>query len=172
MSFTAGTRVLLASGATIAISQLKPGEKLLATNVKTGKTSAETVTAVLVHHDTDRYDLRILTAHGTAVIQTTSSHLFWDPASHRWIKAAALHYGSNLSTTGSARVTLLDAYTPSSTSGWMWDLTVTSDHDFYIDVATRPSSSTTAAIHLKTPSTPTRSSSKCSRVTTIPSRNL
>ena len=53
-SFTAGTRVLLATGAAIPISQLKPGDKVLATNTKTGKTQAEPVTAVLVHHDTDR----------------------------------------------------------------------------------------------------------------------
>jgi hypothetical protein len=36
MSFTAGTKVLLASGAAIPISQLKTGDKVLATNTKTG----------------------------------------------------------------------------------------------------------------------------------------
>jgi hypothetical protein len=45
-SFTASTKVLLASGAAIPISQLQDGEKVLATNVKTGKTQAETVAAV------------------------------------------------------------------------------------------------------------------------------
>ena len=68
-SFTAGTKVLLASGAAVAISHLKPGEKVLATNTKTGKTSAETVTAVLVHHDTDLYDLTVRT--GTAPPSST-----------------------------------------------------------------------------------------------------
>ncbi len=76
MSFSAGTKVLLASGVAIPISQLKPGDKVLATNVKTGKTSAEPVTAVLVHHDTDLYDLTVSTARGSVVILTTSSHLF------------------------------------------------------------------------------------------------
>lgn len=56
-SFTAGTKVLLASGAAIPISQLKPDDEVLATNVKTGKTSAEPVRAMLVHHDTDRYKM-------------------------------------------------------------------------------------------------------------------
>ena len=51
--------MLLASGVAIPISQLKPGDKVEATNVKTGRTRAETVTAVLVHHDTDLYDLKI-----------------------------------------------------------------------------------------------------------------
>jgi hypothetical protein len=65
MSFTSSTKVLLASGTAIPISELKPGEKALATNTKTGKTSAEPVTAALLHHNTDRYDLHIRTHVGT-----------------------------------------------------------------------------------------------------------
>ena len=136
MSFTAGTKVLLASGAAIPISLLKPGDKVLATNVKTGKTQAEPVTAVLLHHDTDRYDLTVQTLHDTAVIDTTSTHLFWDATVGRWVKAAAIGDGSHLSASGGASVTVLDGAAPADTAGWMWDLTVTSDHDFYVDVAT------------------------------------
>ncbi|MGD0557188.1 MAG: LamG-like jellyroll fold domain-containing protein, partial [Streptosporangiaceae bacterium] len=47
-SFTAGTKVLLASGKSEAISKLTVGQKVLATSTKTGKNQAETVTAVLV----------------------------------------------------------------------------------------------------------------------------
>jgi 3-dehydroquinate synthase class II len=43
--------LLLASGAAFPISQLKPGDKVLATNVKTGKTYAETVKVVILEHD-------------------------------------------------------------------------------------------------------------------------
>jgi Pretoxin HINT domain len=137
MSFTAGTKVLLASGLAVPIASLKPGEKVIATNVKTGKTSPEPVTAVLVHHDTNRYDLTVKSAHGTAVIQTTSSHLFWDTTSHRWVKASALKYEDNLRTSGGATATVLGGYVPADTSGWMWDLTVPggNDHDFYVDTA-------------------------------------
>jgi hypothetical protein len=56
-SFTAGTKVLLASGRAVPIADLRPGEKVLATNTRTGTTSAETVTAVMVRFDTNRYDL-------------------------------------------------------------------------------------------------------------------
>ena len=35
-SFTAGTKVLTASGALVAISKLKPGDKVVATSTKTG----------------------------------------------------------------------------------------------------------------------------------------
>ncbi|MGH3273706.1 MAG: hypothetical protein ACRDNZ_05190, partial [Streptosporangiaceae bacterium] len=44
-----------------------------ATNVRTGKTSPEPVALVLIHHDTDLYDLRVKTSRGTSVIHT--SHL-------------------------------------------------------------------------------------------------
>src|SRR5262249_17987902 len=78
LSFARSTRVLLASGATAPIASLKVGDKVLATNTKTGKTSPETVTAVLVNHDHNLFDLKVKTAHGTAVIHTTSNHPFWD----------------------------------------------------------------------------------------------
>lgn len=126
--------MLLASGVTVPIASLRPGEKVRATNTKTGKTSAETVTAVLVHRDTDRYDLTVKTAHGTAVIQTTSTHLFWNPASRKWLKAGALRHGAHLQTPGAAAVTVLGGYVPKTSSGWMWDLTITGDHDFYVQV--------------------------------------
>ncbi|MFY9888586.1 MAG: Hint domain-containing protein [Streptosporangiaceae bacterium] len=133
MSFSANTKVVLASGAAIAISQLKVGDKVLATNVKTGKTQAEPVAAVLLHHDTNLYDLTVKTAQGIAVIGTTGSHLFWSPSSHRWVKAASFRHGSYLQTLRGTRLGVVGGFTPSSTAGWMWDLTVASDHDFYVD---------------------------------------
>src|SRR5262249_40911248 len=96
MSFTAGTKVLTARGTLVAISKLKVGDKVEATNTKTGKTTAQPVTAVLVHYDTNRYNLKIQAGHRTATIETTSNHLFWDVARHRWVMAAALTRGSYL----------------------------------------------------------------------------
>jgi hypothetical protein len=57
---------------------VKAGDKVLAADTKTGKDQPETVTAVLVHHDTDLYNLTVKTSTGTEVIHTTTSHLFWD----------------------------------------------------------------------------------------------
>jgi hypothetical protein len=145
MSFSAGTKVLLANGTTAAISSLKPGEKVLATNTKTGKTQAETVTAVLVHHDTDLYDLKVRVGGKTGkttVIDTTSSHLFWVPATSghggRWLKAGALKYGTHLrAPDGSGTAVVIGGWTPAQHDSWMWDLTVPgdNDHDFYIQTA-------------------------------------
>ena len=141
-SFTANTKVLLASGATVPISQLKPGEKVLATNTKTGKTQPEAVTAVLVHHDTNLYDLKVRAAGKTAVIDTTKNHLFWNPSTGdragRWVKAGALRYGTHLRTPSGGDAVVLEGWTPKVTTGWMWDLTVpgNNDHDFYVQAAT------------------------------------
>ena len=145
-SFTAGTKVLAAGGALVAISKLRKGEKVLATNTKTGKTTAETISAVLVHHDTDRYDLTVKTAHGTAVIDTTSNHLFWSQSTHRWVKAAALKYGTHLRSPSGGTATSLGGHAPRGDTGWMWDLTIPGDHDFYIQAA-----ETAILVHNNTP---------------------
>jgi RHS repeat-associated protein len=137
-SFTAGTKVLLASGAAIPISQLKAGDIVLATNTKTGKTQPEAVTAVLVHHDTDLYDLAISDGGRTSVIDTTSNHLFFAPSTGgggRWVKAGALKYGTHLRTPGRGdNAVVVGGWVPPQRDGWMWDLTVpgNNDHDFYV----------------------------------------
>jgi hypothetical protein len=64
-SFNAATLVVLASGKKVLISSLRPGDKVQAADTKTGKDQAETVTAVLVHHDTDLYDLTVKTSPGS-----------------------------------------------------------------------------------------------------------
>jgi RHS repeat-associated protein len=137
-SFTAATKVLLASGAAVPIAHLKRGDKVLATNTRTGKTTAERVKAVLVHHDSDRYNLKVKTAHGIAVIDTTASHLFWDPLTHRWVKAASLRNGTHLRTPRGRSVAVIDGRYPRTRSGWMWDLTIAGDHDFYVGTIATP----------------------------------
>jgi RHS repeat-associated protein len=136
LSFSAGTGVLLATGKIVAISKLKAGQKVLATNTATGKNQPGTVAAVLLHHDTDLYDLNVRAGRATEVIATTSSHLFWEPGSHghhgRWIKAAALIHGTHLRTPHGTTATVTGGWTPRHHDGWMWDLTITTDHDFYV----------------------------------------
>jgi hypothetical protein len=139
-SFTASTGVLLATGATIAISRLEPGDKVLATNVATGKTSAEPVAAVLVHHDTDLYDLTVRSGGRTEVIHTTSNHLFWDPSLREWVQASRLRKGERLRTPAGATATADGGRVPAQRDGWMWDLTIpgNGDHDFYALAGTAP----------------------------------
>jgi hypothetical protein len=126
------TAVLLGSGKAVPISSLVPGEKVLATSIRTGKAQAETIAAVLVHHDTNLYDLTVRANGRMAVIGTTSNHPFWDATTRRWVKAAALRYGTHLRTPGKSTVAVTYGLSSRARSGWMWDLTVTGDHDFYV----------------------------------------
>jgi Pretoxin HINT domain len=129
--------VLLASGAAIPISQLKPGDQVMATNTKTGKTQAEAVTAVMAKRDTDKYDLTIQFGRRSAVIDTTRNHLFWDVTGGRWVKAGALRHGDRLRTPGGTTAAVVSGRTSVDSAGWMWDISVPggNDHDFYIDTA-------------------------------------
>ena len=147
-SFTAGTQVLLANGKTAPISTLRPGEKVQAADTKTGKNQAETVTAVLLHHDTDLYDLTVKTRHGTEVIHTTSNHLFWDPHLRQWVPAAKLGKGEYLLSLNGRDATVMGGRAPPVTTGWMWDLTVpgNNDHDFYVAPTGNGSTSGTAPV--------------------------
>jgi Pretoxin HINT domain len=119
----------------IAISKLKAGEKVMATRVDTGRTSAVRVAAVLVHFDTNRYDLTVKVGRRAAVIATTSNHAFWDQTTHRWTMAADLRNGELLRSPDGARVTAFGGHASRSRSGWMWDLTIPGDHDFYVTAA-------------------------------------
>jgi hypothetical protein len=133
-SFTAGTRVLLANGTAVPIASLTPGARVLATNVTTGKTQAEPVTAVMVHHDTDLYDLKVTSGGHVTVIHTTSNHLFWDPYQHQWIASNKLAKGEHLQTPDGTTAVAEGGAAPKVHDGWMWDLTVpgNNDHDFYV----------------------------------------
>jgi len=87
-----------------------------------------------VHHDTSRYDLRVKTVHGYAVIGTTTTHLFWDPYHHYWVPANKLSKGEHLKTANGTVAVADGGATPVNHDGWMWDLTVpgNNDHDFYV----------------------------------------
>jgi hypothetical protein len=108
---------------------------VLATSTATGKTQPETIAAVLVHHDTNLYDLKVRADGRTAVIDTTSNHLFWAPglAPLDQGRSTALRrlppHGRRPLRQGHRR---LD---PRDSTGWMWDLTIPGDHDFYVTVS-------------------------------------
>ena len=58
-SFAPATRVVMADGTTKAISQIKLGDQVLATNALNGKTEAKSVVALHHNHDTDLADVTV-----------------------------------------------------------------------------------------------------------------
>jgi len=96
----------------------QPGDKVLATNTKTGKTGAEAVTAVLVRHDIDLYDLTVRSRGRTQVIHTTANHRFWVPYHHYWVTANKLSKNERLKSSDGAIVTVVGGTTrPTMTAG-------------------------------------------------------
>lgn len=78
-SFDPRTEVLMADGTTKPIAEVRIGDKVIATDPKTGKSSPREVTAELLHRDNDLIDLQVRGPEGKAVtIHTTSHHPFWD----------------------------------------------------------------------------------------------
>ena len=122
-SFSAGSRVVLASGATLAISQLRPGAQVLATDPQTGKTQPETVQAVMVNHDTDLMDVVVNTADGQGTINSTAHHLFWDLTTQKWTEADQLRIGDRLFTPDGQLATVARTVVVPGAED-MWDLTV------------------------------------------------
>ena len=132
-SFTPSTEVRLANGSSISLDQIKIGDRVLATNPKTGKTQAESVTAVLVNHDSDLLNLVVRTAAGDKVINTTQHHLIYDLTTRSWTQAEQLHAGDHLFASDGLLATVVGSQVVPG-SAYMWDLTVNNDHDFYVSV--------------------------------------
>lgn len=103
--------------------------------------SARTGEKVWVNHDTDLMDVTVASADGSGVIHATAHHLFWDATQKAWVEADRLRLGDRLRSDDGAIVTVQNTATvPGAAS--MWDLTITDDHDFYINTA-----SATALVH-------------------------
>lgn len=116
-SFSASTPVLTASGKAVAISKLRRGDKVIATDVKTSKTGPAAVSAVWLNHDANLFNLKVRSGGHTSVISTTWNHPFWDLTQHRWVKVGRLKPGDDLRAPSGAAVTALGGWTPAVTTG-------------------------------------------------------
>ncbi|MDQ2837152.1 MAG: polymorphic toxin-type HINT domain-containing protein [Actinomycetota bacterium] len=130
-SFTPGTDIVMADGSAKPLDQVKVGDKVEATDIKTGKSTAQTVTTVWVNHDTDLMDVTVDSGGRTDVIHATQHHLFWDVIRKAWVEADQLAAGDQLRTDSGAVATVAaTVVTPGAAD--MWDLTVNNAHDFYV----------------------------------------
>ncbi|GLY87614.1 polymorphic toxin-type HINT domain-containing protein [Actinoallomurus iriomotensis] len=141
-SFVPGTKVLLEGGKTKNIEDVKVGDKVVATDPKTGKTRLEPVIAafggiayknlVQITVDTDGKK-----GHLAGVITATEHHEFWNPVLHQWVRADRLARGSILRTSSNMAVTVVHAIAvPGHPT--VRDLTVANFHTFYVEVSATP----------------------------------
>ncbi|WP_435279065.1 RHS repeat-associated core domain-containing protein [Streptomyces sp. 1222.5] len=142
-SFTPTTPVLMADGSTKEIADVKIGDKVLATDPKTGKTKTETVNAEikgtgLKHLAKVTVDVDGKKGSRTASVTATDGHPFWVPEMHAWLRATDLDAGEWLSTsTGQrVRITAVDRWTVLTAT--VHNLTVSELHTYYVLAGTTP----------------------------------
>ena len=141
-SFAGNTLVKLSDGTTEQISKLKPGEKVLATDPATGKTSTQPILAVIHGHKTEHLAKVTIAVGGghnrrTGVITATAGHPFYDLTQHGWVPAGNLHPGDRLDTLSHARavVVAIGHYDQQATA---WNLTIGTNHTYYVVTAGTP----------------------------------
>lgn len=131
-SFRSDTEVVMADGSRKPISELKIGDKVVATDPETGLTAVRAVTAVHLNLDTELADLTVVDADGdVSVIHTTQHHPFWNVADGKWTDVIDLNEGDRLRSVDGSLLTVvgLRAFTGQQ---WMWDLTIDDIHTFYV----------------------------------------
>ncbi|MFE1437342.1 polymorphic toxin-type HINT domain-containing protein [Streptomyces sp. NPDC058739] len=95
--FLAGTGVLMADGTTKDIEDVKLGDKVLATDPKTGETGAREVTATIVTASDKHFtELTIATDDGEEHLTATYEHPFWSVSERAWVAAGDIEPGTTL----------------------------------------------------------------------------
>ncbi|MFE0673490.1 RHS repeat-associated core domain-containing protein [Streptomyces sp. NPDC058867] len=107
-SFLPEEDVRMADGSVKKIKDVKTGDKVLATDPKTGKTEARAVLATIVTKDDKAFtELTVKTEQGEHTLTATDHHPFWSPSEHAWTDAADLQPGMTLRTDAGTRVTVI-----------------------------------------------------------------
>ncbi len=131
-SFVADTPVLMADGRIKPISQIKIGDRVLATDPISGTTKPQQVSALHLNQDTEFADVIYRGQTGrTATINTTQHHPFWDDTRRAWIDAVDLRPGDALHTPDGSTVTVV-AVRAFTGSHLMYNLTIATIHTYYV----------------------------------------
>ncbi|MFB6722391.1 polymorphic toxin-type HINT domain-containing protein [Kribbella sp. NPDC056345] len=126
-SFAGATAVLMADGTRRNIKDIKPGDKVLATDPETGERAAKTVLHVWVHDDT----LMDLVVDGGKVV-TTEDHPFWSVTDGRFERADELSAGEKL-LDANGRPVLVSRLVPRSAhQAQAYNLTVAGIHTYFV----------------------------------------
>ena len=125
-SFSGATTVLMADGTQEPIEDVKVGDRVIATDPKTGERSARTVARVWVHSDR----LATLTLDGER-IATTEDHPFWNATDRAWQRADALDRGDAVLAADGKTVTVGD-FGARQYRGTAYNLTVEGVHTYHV----------------------------------------
>ncbi|WP_069766809.1 ricin-type beta-trefoil lectin domain protein [Streptomyces sp. LUP30] len=142
-SFVPGTKVLMADGSAKPIEKVKDGDKVVATDPKTGETRVETVTAEIkgqgLKHLVDvTIDVDGKSGSKTAQVTATDGHPFWVPELRQWIKATDLKGGEWLRTSTGTRVQIAVIRRWTAQAATVHNLTVGDLHTYYVLAGAKP----------------------------------
>ncbi|MFJ8870126.1 RHS repeat-associated core domain-containing protein [Streptomyces sp. NPDC102473] len=160
-SFLPGTKVLGANGKTKPIKDVKLGDKIVATDPKTGRTTVREVVRTITTEDDKHFvDLTITAEHegvngkagtkdggkradeanshsSTATLTSTINHPFWSPSAKQWIEAGDLTPGMTLHTADGDTATLTATHTFEQRQR-THDLTIRDIHTYYVLAGSTP----------------------------------
>ncbi|MFH8290515.1 polymorphic toxin-type HINT domain-containing protein [Streptomyces sp. NPDC018059] len=141
-SFTPGTRVLMADGSTKSIRDVDIGDKVLATDPKTGKTTVRTVTAEIKGKGAKRLVKVTIDVDGKkgtkkSSVTATDGHPFWVQELGEWIDATDLRQGQWLRTSSGTyvQITSVERWTKPAT---VHNLTVSDLHTYHVLAGASP----------------------------------
>ncbi|MFM9607719.1 polymorphic toxin-type HINT domain-containing protein [Streptomyces niveiscabiei] len=137
--FLAGTDVLMADGKTTKnIEDVELGDKVLATDPKTGETGPREVTRLIrTEGDKNFNELSIATPDGTEHLTATHEHPFWSPSEHDWVPAGDLKPGMTLRTDDGSTVVVTGnrGFTKQTPT---YNLTIDDLHTYYVLAGSTP----------------------------------
>ncbi|WP_440099377.1 polymorphic toxin-type HINT domain-containing protein [Streptosporangium sp. H16] len=141
-SFVPGTRVLMADGTTKAVEDVVIGDKVIATDPETGKTSAKPVIALLTSEGGKNLVQLTVDTDGargdaTGVIIATAEHPFWTDETRRWRPAGELRPGQWLRTSTGAQVRVSAVARWSTSDQRVHNLTVDGIHTYHVSAGTQ-----------------------------------
>ncbi|MFI1987698.1 Hint domain-containing protein [Actinoplanes sp. NPDC020271] len=139
-SFDPSTQVLMADGSTKKIAEVKLGDKVLATDPKTGQTDGEQVSVLHHHEDSDFADVTVKDdkTGKTSVVKATANHPFWNATTQEWTEAKDLKAGDKLRNADGETTQTVAAIKVWTGLKWMDDLTVNYIHTYYVLVGDTP----------------------------------
>jgi RHS repeat-associated protein len=125
-SFSEDTQVVTGDGDTTSISDIEPGDQVLAGDPETGLVTVEEVT-----HTWMDDDVLVEAVIGGNPVWATDDHPVWNVSDGEWQPLCTVGLGELLSTVDGGTVTF-DGFTGRSVVDKAYNLTVTGPHTYYI----------------------------------------
>ncbi|WP_239476097.1 RHS repeat-associated core domain-containing protein [Streptomyces sp. CS090A] len=140
-SFTATTLVVMADGSKKQISKVRAGDKVVATDPETGRTTVRTVVGTIIGEGGKQLVRVGLAGHGkgdaSTAVTATEGHPFWVPSADAWLPAADLERGTWLETRDRTwvQVSSVKRWTERTT---VYNLTVAGTPTYYVLAGATP----------------------------------